>query len=246
MAAVCLVLFVALTVASVRGGRLDALDWRVWHDRPERQWPELKPSARVLTYFGLRAPTAAIALFFAWRIARRVRTWRPVIVLAGSLLGLNLVVGILKIVLGRAKAETGSGAYFDGGLMYPSGHSANAVVTWGVLAYLAVAYARASRRTAAILAFVPTPAVAAGSWFLGSHWITDIVAGWLIGAVILVAAVQWDREARRRSRRRAADVQARRSADAQAGTLVLPEAPLVPTPAPRAGDPAGLSGRSGG
>nr|WP_231134087.1 phosphatase PAP2 family protein [Motilibacter deserti] len=217
-------MFTVLTVASVRSGRLDALDWRVWNDRPERQWPELKPSARALTYLGLRAPTAAIALFFAWRLSRRARTWRPLVVLIGALLALNLVVGVLKIALGRAKAETGSGEYFAGGLMYPSGHSANAVVTWGVLAYLCVAYARASRRTAAVLAFLPTPAVAAGSWFLGSHWLTDLVAGWLIGAAVLIGAVECDRAARRRQRRaasRAAEPVAVRTSRRR---LVVPQA----------------------
>src|SRR3954452_21910894 len=85
VAGTCLALFAVMTVASVHGGALDALDWHVWRTRPERHWPALKPCARALTYLGLRAPTAAIALFYAWRLSRRVRSWRPLVVLVGSL-----------------------------------------------------------------------------------------------------------------------------------------------------------------
>ena len=64
--------------------------------------------------------------------ARRHRTWRPVVLAAMSFLVLNVVVGAMKILIGRSETETGNPDVLNGGVIFPSGHSSNMVLTGGV------------------------------------------------------------------------------------------------------------------
>lgn len=190
---VCAAAFAVLTALIAVPGPVRDFDWWVWGQGFEWRYPG-KPVMEALTVLGQRGPTLVVVLLVVAAISRRVGSWRPVAVLAGSQLLLNGVVGSLKYGLGRAKAETGSAELFAGGTMYPSGHSSNTVVVFGVLAYLLVAYGGVRRRRlVAGLAAVPALVVATASIFIGSHWVTDIVAGWLVGTAILALTVTLDR-----------------------------------------------------
>jgi undecaprenyl-diphosphatase len=83
-----------------------------------------------------------------------------------------------------------------GGTIFPSGHTANAVVTWGVLAVLA----RHHRRWAAAMAVVLSVTVGLTTVYLGTHWVSDVLAGWVAGGLVLLA-VHLCRPAVERSRR---------------------------------------------
>ncbi len=90
---------------------------------------------------GLRSITAIFLLGTAIIISRRFKSWRPINLSILSLLLLNIVVGVSKLLFGRTKPSTGFDLVFtDSGLSYPSGHAANAVLTWGMMAYLIFRY----------------------------------------------------------------------------------------------------------
>ena len=72
-----------------------------------------------------------------------------------------------------------------GGDIFPSGHTANAVVTWGLLAYLA-STPRARRWLSAISA-VTSLGVGMATVYLGTHWLSDVLLGWVAGLLILLA-----------------------------------------------------------
>ncbi|NEE50173.1 hypothetical protein G3M55_36900, partial [Streptomyces sp. SID8455] len=77
-----------------------------------------------------------VACWLGWRSWRQ-HTLRPLLVLGTSLLLLNVTVGAVKLGLGRLgphyATQIGSAEMFAGGDIFPSGHTANAVVTWGIL-----------------------------------------------------------------------------------------------------------------
>jgi len=86
---------------------------------------------------GLRWVTSAILLITAILISKRFNSWRPVNLSLLALFLLNLTVGASKLLFGRTKPSTGYDLFFtDSGLSYPSGHAANAILSWGMLAYL--------------------------------------------------------------------------------------------------------------
>ena len=85
---------------------------------------------------GLRSLTATVLLVTAAFIGWRFKSWRPIYLSVSALLLLNGVVGISKIIFGRTKPRLALDLLHAGGLSYPSGHSANALLTWGMTAYL--------------------------------------------------------------------------------------------------------------
>lgn len=175
-------------------GPLIFVDFAVQRLRLEQRWPELYPLAKAFELLGQRGLVYVIAAIIAGWLAWRARTWRPMIVLAGSLLTLNLVVGATKVLTGRRKPFTGDIGVFEGGIIFPSGHAANVVLTWGVVCYLLLRYSqwRFPRRSMTAGVVLASVAMAAASLYLGTHWVTDLLAGGLVGALILEGAVLLD------------------------------------------------------
>ena len=68
--------------------------------------PEWVPFLHVLDRVGQRAVALPILGVALWWIYRRTRSWRPVVVAGVSVFTLNLVVLVLKVVLGRAQPIT--------------------------------------------------------------------------------------------------------------------------------------------
>ena len=67
-----------------------------------------------------------------------------------QMLRLNLLVLILKVGLGRGQPGLADPSFFVGGMAYPSGHTANIVLVYGLAVYLLGRYLRVSRRTYAV------------------------------------------------------------------------------------------------
>ena len=151
---------------------------------------------RRLDDLGLRSLTATVLLLAALYIARKFKTWRPLNLAVLSLLALNIVVGIFKIFLGRTKPRDGFDLLHAGGMSYPSGHASNAVLSWGVLAYLIYRYARVDRyqgRLAISGVVIISFTVCAVSLIRHTHWFSDLLGGLFIGSALLVAVIAIDR-----------------------------------------------------
>ena len=151
---------------------------------------------RRLDDLGLRSLTATVLLLAALYIARKFKTWRPLNLAVLSLLALNLVVGIFKIFLGRTKPRDGFDLLHAGGMSYPSGHASNAVLSWGVLAYLIYRYARVDRyqgRLAISGVVIISLTIFIVSLIRHTHWFSDLLGGLFIGSALLVAVIAIDR-----------------------------------------------------
>lgn len=151
---------------------------------------------RRLDDLGLRSVTATALLIGAFYIARRFKTWRPLNLAVLSILFLNLVVGIFKFWLGRTKPKVGLDLLHAGGMSYPSGHASNAILTWGVLAYLIYRYAHVDRyrgrlASAGVAAISLTVCIV--SLLRDTHWFSDLLGGLLIGGALLVLVIAVDR-----------------------------------------------------
>jgi len=183
-----LAFYLAIVIAVLMSSWLVALDWKVMLFRPYQQWPGIHAFLDYYVVLGQRGPTAVmVACWLGWRSWRQ-HTLRPLLTLGASLLLLNVTVGAVKIGLGRLgphyATQIGSAELFAGGDIFPSGHTANAVVTWGILAYLA-ATPRARRYLSAMSAIVSL-GVGLTTVYLGTHWLSDVVLGWAAGLLILL------------------------------------------------------------
>lgn len=89
---------------------------------------------------------------------------------------------------------------------FPSGHAMTATVVCGLLLWLLHRFraGRALWRTAVSVAVVSVAGVGLTRVWLGVHWPSDVVGGWLFGALVVALAVvvyEWPRGGRARSPR---------------------------------------------
>ncbi len=146
---------------------------------------------------GLRGITSAILLITAILISRRFKSWRPINLSLLALLLLNLTVGASKLLFGRTKPSTGFDLFFtDSGLSYPSGHAANAVLSWGMIAYLIFRYSHKEPFEGLRLTWfvsIISSLVCLASLYRNTHWFSDLLGGLFIGSALLVAVIAIDR-----------------------------------------------------
>ncbi|MGW7404636.1 phosphatase PAP2 family protein [Streptomyces sp. NPDC054833] len=184
-----LAFYLAIVWAIVITSWLVRLDWQVMFFRPYQQWPEIHAFLDYYVVLGQRGPTAVmVAAWLGWRSWRQ-HTLRPMLTLGASLLLLNITVGAAKLGMGRLGPHyatiIGSSEMGRGGDIFPSGHTANAVVTWGILAYLAST--PRARRWLSALSAVTSLGVGLTTVYLGTHWLSDVLLGWAAGLLILLA-----------------------------------------------------------
>ena len=146
---------------------------------------------------GLRSVTAIILIITSILIGRRFKTWRPFNLSLLSLILLNLSVGASKLLFGRTKPHSGFDLVFtDSGLSYPSGHAANAILTWGIFAYLIFRYSHKEPFEGMRLTWVVsivTSGVCLASLYRNTHWFSDLLGGLFIGSALLVLIIALDR-----------------------------------------------------
>lgn len=195
-AALLLVGFLAVTQQVLTNGPLIHLDAVIFN--AER--PPLTPLERTVLLridnLGLRGVTATILFITAFIIARRFKSWRPLNLSILAVLALNLVVGLAKLGIGRTKPRLNVDLVYAGGLSYPSGHASNAILTWGVLAYILYRYSHPNAwhpRAMGLLAGAFTIGVCIVSAFRNTHWLSDLLGGLFIGGALLVMVIAVDR-----------------------------------------------------
>ena len=194
-----LILFVGFLVVTqqvLTNGPLVAYDKEL-NSQPKPQFEGLAGFIlRRLDDLGLRSLTATVLLIAASFIAYKFKTWRPLNLAMISLLSLNVVVGSFKIVLGRTKPRDGFDLLHAGGMSYPSGHASNAVLSWGILAYLIYRYAKVDRyqgRLASAGVVLISLTVCVVSLIRHTHWFSDLLGGLFVGSALLVAVIAIDR-----------------------------------------------------
>ncbi len=174
----------------VSGSWMADADLALLRARPAALWPDLHPLVSVLVLLGQRAICLAVLAVWLGLRYLRDRDPRPLLLAAVSTLLLNVVVGSAKMAgnrlgplqLGDGATAPGAAEVFTVGMAFPSGHSANAVLMWGVLVYLGRRHRWAGAAATAVLAAV----VGLATLYLGTHWATDVWTGWALGAVVLL------------------------------------------------------------
>lgn len=188
--------FAVLTIALAAGALLDldtsVRDWCDGHRPDPLYW-----AGRAINFLGNGGPLTAITLVVAIVLAIRRRSLRPVLPVVSAFLLTGWALFPLKLLLHRAAPHAPLAHAVElfsdpSGRSYPSGHMVNTVVWYGVLALLLAPWL--STRLRRLLRVLPPFLVFASTVYLGFHWITDSVAGLLLGIVLdrLLARVPWD------------------------------------------------------
>ncbi|MFF0607877.1 phosphatase PAP2 family protein [Nocardia tengchongensis] len=114
----------------------------------------------------------------AWR-----KHWDDAVLVAVTALGAGLLVFFGKLLIGRDRPPVVDHLVTETNHSYPSGHALGSTVVIGILVAVALPALRGLTRAIAVaLAILFVLAVGISRLYLGVHWPTDILAGWLIGA----------------------------------------------------------------
>lgn len=188
--------FLLVTHQIIINGPLVHLDAIIANAHRPRLSDGLNDFLMLIDDLGLRGVTATVLLISAFLISRRFKSFRPLNLSILSLVSLNLVVGLAKLGFGRTKPRLNVDLLHFGGLSYPSGHAANALLTWGLLSYLIFRYTHKEPFEGMRLTWLVvliTTSVCVVSLFRNTHWLSDLIGGLFIGGALLVTVIAVDR-----------------------------------------------------
>ncbi len=129
--------------------------------------------------------TALISLALVLR-----RNWHGALALAVSVGASQGIVAVIKHVVARDRPPGEDAIVQAAGYSFPSAHSATSVAFYGVLALIAgrELRGRGSRIWAIAGAGALCLGVGVSRVYLGAHYPTDVLAGWLLGCVIALGS----------------------------------------------------------
>lgn len=196
-----LVGFAAVTLAVANG-------WLLGWDLAIRDWSDgHRPTfalrlAQAGNLLGQGGPLTLICLLLALALVLRRHSVRPLLPVAAAFALTFASISLLKAAADRAAPRAYEMAHPErfgsGGVSYPSGHLANAVVWYAVLALLLTAWwgtgwFTSTRRR--VVRVVPPIVLVVTTVYLSYHWLTDTVAGLLLGLLLgrWMTRVNWDR-----------------------------------------------------
>lgn len=124
------------------------------------------------------------------------RKWQILLWIVFTILvGAGPVVALIKNIIQRARPSYVPHLVDQGGYSFPSGHATGAVLAWGTLAFLTWyyfkdKYPKMMPYSIGFTIFMVV-AISASRLYLGVHYLSDIIAGWSIGATWLILCLSY-------------------------------------------------------
>ena len=186
-ALLCAAAFAGLTLEVVAGRGLARVDPVVWAWAVENREPFLSGLLAGVTWLGSSPVLAGLVVLVGVWHGRRHGDWKVGVRLVVALAGILVLVLALKLLTGRVRPPSESRLTFEIGLAYPSGHAAQSLVVFSLLAAL-FARGRPGWQGALLWAAAVLGSLAVGfsRIYLGVHWLSDVVGGYLAGLVWLL------------------------------------------------------------
>ena len=179
---------VELTLEVTRGNFVPALDQRIENLVAIMRTPELDHLFYAVTWFGSAAtiaPLAAAALLVALLSKGR----RRAVLLPSAATVSWLSVEVMKRIVARPRPPLVDARVLETSFSFPSGHATVSAAFYGVAAYLLIRllYRETARVAVGILAALLVVAVGISRMYLGVHYPSDVLAGWMLGIFWLAA-----------------------------------------------------------
>jgi undecaprenyl-diphosphatase len=167
---------------------VESLDTRV--TKAIQRWPQwLRPVMRTATFIGLPVFTIFIGVLIA--VFGMLRESGYLIFVGAVIIETILISSILKRFFKRARPLTDYVLHMRfSSFSLPSGHAVGGVVAYGTLGYLIAASLTFPWSVMAfcggiIIAFI----IGVSRVYLGAHYPSDVIAGWILGAVGLLTII---------------------------------------------------------
>lgn len=151
----------------------------------------LTQTAKVLARMGSPPVIAGVALVSAvvgisWRKVRGAAWTMPI-----AIIGAGIIIQAVKLFIKRPRPSFFAPLLHESGFSFPSGHSLIAMVVYGLLGYFLMHLFRNVGVRLAVRALTVLVVVAIGvsRVYVGVHYPTDVLAGWIAGVPWLIACL---------------------------------------------------------
>lgn len=171
------------------GGRRDTIDEAITRAVRTYQSPHRNTAARAFTHLGGPSfifPATIVIASVLWFRHRHVSG----LLFAGAVVFGGLLETLLKLAFHRVRPGLWPSLVSETSPSFPSGHATLATAFWGGLVAVVFHMTRkpVPRIAAVCVAAVMALGVASTRVYLGAHWMTDVVAGMLVGLFWVVVA----------------------------------------------------------
>lgn len=186
-----------ITMTMLSAGPLHPID-NLINNAPRPYWDEMREFLilwpdTVASRFVAIPVLAATALQLAyWH-----RSWRPIILGAVGVVGMMSLVAAMKLFFSRNHPRTFDPSFFgdSGGVSFPSGHGANAILIYGLVLFLIIRYRAARPYIIRRLGYCIVGIALLQSFvsaYLHFHWFTDLATGMIAGGLSLRIVMRLD------------------------------------------------------
>lgn len=129
----------------------------------------------------LRVVVVAVAVWLWRNGARRLAAWAVTTLVVGGLLG-----ALLKVLVARGRPGFDDPVAFSNGYSFPSGHALNSLLAAGILLLVFLPVCTPAGR---VLAYAGAATLVLFTGYdrlgLGVHYVSDVVAGWVVALATL-------------------------------------------------------------
>lgn len=187
----------AIVAAEMRAGALDRLDRAVElavHRLDARPPDVAMEAAATIGANAVLLPVVAAVVALAIRRRRRA----VAIILALDTIVVIAAYSLLKVMFSRERPRLFDKIALPTGYSFPSGHAMSAVGIYGVVAAALIALYPRARRPVLAAAIALIALIGLSRIYLGVHWPSDVIGGYLGGVPPLVVSVHLIHHPRRR------------------------------------------------
>ncbi len=190
-ALLCLAVFVVLAINYLTNGPLIAVD--VWLTNALFG---VRSDAGVRVMIALTFLASSLATIFVIGVTSCVlfirKQWRTAVVMLGGLVATQAFTYVAKILFHRDRPLEVLRAVAEDSFSFPSGHATSAAFVAGILVYLFIRSGKRSSKEgfcAVLLGLLFIVAIDFSRLYLGVHYLTDVVAGNMVGILGVLVTV---------------------------------------------------------
>ena len=188
----CVCLFVAIAVGVLTGGPLARFDRWVadaLHAHASGA-PGLTEAVRVVVAPGSMVALALVSVAVAVALLAQ-RRWSALVAWLVAVLGGEALNLLLKDLFARPRPRFERPLVVETSYSFPSGQAMESLVVYGMLAYFAVLILSGSGKRVAVAvgAAVLVVLIGFGRAYLGAHYLSDVVGGFVAGGAWLGAVI---------------------------------------------------------
>lgn len=175
------------------------IDRPVLHFLATHRQPWSITVAQVITDIGSPLGVAVTGLLVGLVLAVLRRSWLPLLIAVLGGAGIAVINTAVKRLVSRSRPPQLTAVLGEHGFSFPSGHTTGTTAVWLLLAWM-IGHWVIGRRAGRVMvwtgALLMVAAVGLTRIYLGVHFLSDVLAGWALGAawavtVALVATV-WE------------------------------------------------------